>query len=126
MSGVTSARGDLRTRESDPKSSRTDRASRLRFEGEDASRSGATGGMCPMSTMNGNPTTNRSAPDLLTVEEAARVLRIGRTKAYELARLYLVSDGAEGAGRSPLASAALRARGADRWSDHVADPQRRT
>ena len=48
-----------------------------------------------MSTMNGN-TTNRAAPDLLTVEEAARVLRIGRTKAYELARLYLVSDAAEG------------------------------
>jgi hypothetical protein len=36
------------------------------------------------------------APDLLTVEEAARVLRIGRTSAYELARRYLRSDGAEG------------------------------
>jgi excisionase family DNA binding protein len=36
------------------------------------------------------------APDLLTVEEAARVLRIGRTSAYALARRYLRSNGAEG------------------------------
>ena len=49
-----------------------------------------------MSTMNGKTTANQAAPDLLTVEEAARVLRIGRTKAYELARLYLVTGGAEG------------------------------
>jgi len=37
-----------------------------------------------------------SVPDLLTVEEAARVLRIGRTAAYELARGYLATGGAEG------------------------------
>ena len=49
-----------------------------------------------MSTMNGKTTANQAAPDLLTVEEAARVLRIGRTKAYELARRYLVTGGAEG------------------------------
>ena len=49
-----------------------------------------------MSTMNGNTTRDRAAPDLLTVEEAARGLRIGRTKAFEFARLYLVSDAAEG------------------------------
>jgi Helix-turn-helix domain len=40
--------------------------------------------------------TSFSPPDLLTVEEAARVLRVGRTNAYELARRYLRSDGAEG------------------------------
>jgi hypothetical protein len=33
---------------------------------------------------------------LLTVEEAARVLRIGRTLAYQLARRYRATDGAEG------------------------------
>jgi excisionase family DNA binding protein len=33
---------------------------------------------------------------LLTVEEAARVLRIGRTAAYELARRDLATDGGEG------------------------------
>ena len=49
-----------------------------------------------MRTMNGKTTANQAAPDLLTVEEAARVLRIGRTKVYELARLYLVTGGAEG------------------------------
>ncbi len=37
-----------------------------------------------------------SVPDLLTVEEAARVLRIGRTAAYELTGRYLASGGAEG------------------------------
>jgi excisionase family DNA binding protein len=41
-------------------------------------------------------TTRTSPPDLLTVEEAARVLRIGRTNAYELVRRYLATDGAEG------------------------------
>ena len=36
------------------------------------------------------------APDLLTVEEAARVLRIGRTSAYELVRRFLTTGGAQG------------------------------
>ena len=36
------------------------------------------------------------APDFLTVEEAAVVLRIGRSKAYELAREYLATGGASG------------------------------
>lgn len=35
-------------------------------------------------------------PALLTVEEAARVLRIGRTAAYELARRDLATRGSEG------------------------------
>ena len=35
-------------------------------------------------------------PDFLTVEEAARVLRIGRTSAYALAALFEETDGAEG------------------------------
>jgi Helix-turn-helix domain len=36
------------------------------------------------------------APDLLTVPEAAGWLRIGRTKAYELARLFEATGGTEG------------------------------
>jgi hypothetical protein len=36
------------------------------------------------------------APDFLTVEEAARVLRIGRTAAYEQARRWRETDGREG------------------------------
>src|SRR5581483_8401341 len=35
-------------------------------------------------------------PDLLTVEEAAELVRIGRTAAYQLTRRYLATDGAEG------------------------------
>lgn len=35
-------------------------------------------------------------PDFLTVEEAAAILRIGRTAAYALAREYLATDGASG------------------------------
>jgi hypothetical protein len=37
-----------------------------------------------------------SWPDFLTVEQAAAIVRIGRTSAYGLARRYLASDGAEG------------------------------
>ncbi len=35
-------------------------------------------------------------PDLLTVDEAAAILRIGRTKAYDLARRWRVTNGAAG------------------------------
>ena len=39
-----------------------------------------------------------STPELLTVTEAAVVLRIGRTTAYELARRDLATGGGEGLG----------------------------
>ena len=35
-------------------------------------------------------------PDFLTIEQAAAILRIGRTAAYALARRYVATDGAEG------------------------------
>jgi excisionase family DNA binding protein len=35
-------------------------------------------------------------PDVLTVEEAAALLRIGRGAAYELARQWRVTEGREG------------------------------
>ena len=35
-------------------------------------------------------------PEVLTVEEAASVLRISRAAAYEQARVYRATDGAEG------------------------------
>lgn len=35
-------------------------------------------------------------PDFLTVVEAARLLRIGRTSAYVLAQRWLYADGREG------------------------------
>lgn len=35
-------------------------------------------------------------PDFLTVEEAAQILRIGRTAAYGLARQWRATDGREG------------------------------
>ncbi len=37
-----------------------------------------------------------SEPQTLTVEEAARVLRIGRTAAYALAREWRATNGASG------------------------------
>lgn len=35
-------------------------------------------------------------PDFLTIEEAAKVLRIGRGQAYELARVWRATGGSEG------------------------------
>ena len=35
-------------------------------------------------------------PDFLTIEEAARILRIGRGQAYELARVWRATGGTEG------------------------------
>jgi hypothetical protein len=40
--------------------------------------------------------TTPELPDFLTVEEAARVLRIGRTAAYALARTWRDTNGREG------------------------------
>ncbi len=37
-----------------------------------------------------------NTPDLFTITEAADILRIGRTTAYELARRDLTSNGGEG------------------------------
>jgi excisionase family DNA binding protein len=48
------------------------------------------------SVMNQRSATSTVPPDLFTVQEAARVLRIGRTSAYELVRRYLATGGAEG------------------------------
>ena len=39
---------------------------------------------------------NEPLPDFLTVEEAAAILRIGRTAAYGLARQWRATDGQEG------------------------------
>jgi excisionase family DNA binding protein len=41
-------------------------------------------------------TPSTGPPDFLTIEEAAAVIRIGRTVAYQLARRYLSTDGREG------------------------------
>ena len=38
----------------------------------------------------------RARPRFFTVEEAATILRIGRTHAYELARQWLATGGREG------------------------------
>lgn len=40
--------------------------------------------------------TTPDVPDFLTVEEAARILRIGRTAAYTLANRWLDTDGGDG------------------------------
>jgi hypothetical protein len=42
------------------------------------------------------PTSPTGPPDFLTLDEAAAVIRIGRTVAYQLARRYLDTDGREG------------------------------
>ncbi|MDE0805809.1 MAG: helix-turn-helix domain-containing protein [Acidimicrobiales bacterium] len=42
------------------------------------------------------PMTPESPPDVLTVEEAAQILRIGRNSAYGLARRWIDTGGAEG------------------------------
>jgi Helix-turn-helix domain len=47
--------------------------------------------------MTNKPESNRTGPpDFLTVEEAAAVLRIGRTSAYRQARKFIATNGAEG------------------------------
>ena len=47
--------------------------------------------------MTNKPESQRtSPPDFLTVEEAAAILRLGRTSAYRQARKFLATNGAEG------------------------------
>ena len=47
--------------------------------------------------MTNKPDRHRmNPPDFLTVEEAAAVLRLGRTSAYRQARRFLATNGAEG------------------------------
>lgn len=47
--------------------------------------------------MTNKPESHRTGPpDFLTVEEAAAVLRIGRTSAYRQARKFIATNGAEG------------------------------
>ena len=47
--------------------------------------------------MTNKPESHRMGPpDFLTVEEAAAVLRIGRTVAYREARKFLATNGADG------------------------------
>jgi hypothetical protein len=46
-----------------------------------------------------------SLPDFLTIEEAARVLRVGRTVAYEQARIWRVTDGRAGLPNFPMGHA---------------------
>jgi excisionase family DNA binding protein len=48
-----------------------------------------------MTTRIRRPTTD-TAPDLLTLEEAARVLRVGRTTAYADVRRWFATGGADG------------------------------
>ena len=47
-------------------------------------------------TTTAQPASGAGWPDFLTVEQAAAILRIGRTCAYALAGRYLESGGAEG------------------------------
>jgi hypothetical protein len=47
--------------------------------------------------MTNKPESHRtSPPDFLTVEEAAAILRLGRTSTYREARKFLATNGAEG------------------------------
>ena len=47
--------------------------------------------------MTNKPESQRtSPPDFFTVEEAADILRLGRTSAYREARKYFATNGAEG------------------------------
>ena len=79
--------------------------------------------------MTNKPDNHRtSPPDFLTVEEAAAVLRIGRTSAYRQARRYLATKGAEGLCAYRFGKQIRIPRchlGATRRTDHLADLHRR-
>ncbi len=48
-----------------------------------------------MSTLQKQTAPSATAPDFLTVDEAARIVRIGRTTAYDIARVYEATSGAD-------------------------------
>ncbi len=50
----------------------------------------------PLESRRLHAVTSDGLPDLLTVDEAAAILRIGRTKAYDLARQWRATNGATG------------------------------
>ena len=49
-----------------------------------------------MSTSQKDLAPPATPPDFLTVDEAARIVRIGRTTAYDIARVYEATAGADG------------------------------
>ncbi len=51
----------------------------------------------------------RCAPDFLTMEEAAQILRVGRNQVYELARVWRATGGERGV---PVVEFGRRAAGA--------------
>lgn len=46
--------------------------------------------------MTTNEAMGEGWPEVLTVEQAAAILQIGRSSAYDLARQFLATDGAKG------------------------------
>ena len=60
------------------------------------SRSEVCAAMKRMTEIERSKAGEPSVPDFLTIEEAADVVRIGRTAAYRLARQYLATGGAIG------------------------------
>ena len=63
-------------------------------------------------------------PDVLTVEEAATRLRIGRNAAYALARRWLETDGSEGLPVLVLGrTLRVSARGLREMVDHPRPPK---
>lgn len=63
-------------------------------------------------------TPRPSVPRFIRVEEAARVLAISRSTAYELANAFLATDGREGLPVIRLGTALrVPVRALERWSD---------
>lgn len=49
-----------------------------------------------VSTLQKDSASPVTPPDFLTVDEAARIVRIGRTTAYDIAHVFEATDGADG------------------------------